>query len=67
MLYISYTVLVLPSGVSVTQDGKLYACGEATSGRLGLGISNGNVPIPKQITSLSQYVIKKVRSLKKTY
>ena len=46
--------------VSVTQDGKLYACGEATSGRLGLGISSGNVPIPKQITSLSQYVIKKV-------
>ena len=46
--------------ISVTQDGKLYACGEAASGRLGLGISSGNVPIPKQITFLSQYVIKKV-------
>ncbi len=46
--------------ISVTQDGKLYAGGEATNGRLGLGISSGNVPVPKQLTSLSQYVIKKV-------
>ena len=38
----------------------LYACGEATNARLGLGISHGNVPIPRQITSLRQYVIKKV-------
>ena len=44
----------------VTQDGKLYACGEATNGRLGLGIRTGNVPLPRQLTSLSQYVIKKV-------
>ncbi|KAL8607282.1 hypothetical protein ACOMHN_047613 [Nucella lapillus] len=44
----------------VTQDGKVFACGEATNGRLGLGMSTGNVFIPRQITSLSQYVIKKV-------
>ena len=44
----------------MTQDGKLYAGGEATNGRLGLGISAGNVPQPRQLTSLSQYVIKKV-------
>ena len=46
--------------ISVTADGKLYACGEATNGRLGLGITAGNVPVPRQLTSLSQYVIKKV-------
>ncbi|XP_052077229.1 E3 ubiquitin-protein ligase HERC2-like isoform X2 [Mytilus californianus] len=44
----------------VTQDGKVYACGEATNGRLGLGISTGTVSVPKLVTSLSQYVIKKV-------
>ena len=44
----------------MTQDGKLYAGGEATNGRLGLGISSGNVPVPRQLTSLSQYVVKKV-------
>lgn len=46
--------------LSVTQEGKVYACGEATNGRLGLGISTGTVSVPRQITSLSQYVIKKV-------
>ena len=46
--------------LTVTQDGKLYACGEATNGRLGLGISTGNVSVPRAITSLSQYVVKKV-------
>ena len=46
--------------VSVTGDGKLYACGEATNGRLGLGVSSGSTPIPRQISSLSQYVVKKV-------
>ena len=46
--------------LTVTQDGKLYACGEATNGRLGLGINSGNVAIPRQLTYLSQYVIKKV-------
>ncbi|XP_064637694.1 E3 ubiquitin-protein ligase HERC2-like isoform X2 [Lineus longissimus] len=44
----------------VTQEGKVYACGEATNGRLGLGISTGNVSVPRQLTSLSQYIIKKV-------
>lgn len=38
----------------------MYACGEATNGRLGLGNPSGSVPVPRQITSLSQYVIKKV-------
>ncbi|XP_052796353.1 E3 ubiquitin-protein ligase HERC2-like isoform X2 [Mya arenaria] len=44
----------------VTQEGKIYACGEATNGRLGLGMSAGTVSVPRQLTSLSQYVIKKV-------
>ncbi|XP_052902276.1 probable E3 ubiquitin-protein ligase HERC2 [Anopheles moucheti] len=43
----------------VSQDGKLYACGEGTNGRLGLG-HNNNVPTPKQVPILSQYVVKKV-------
>ncbi|CAD6227584.1 GSCOCG00001264001-RA-CDS [Cotesia congregata] len=43
----------------VTQEGKLYACGEGTNGRLGLG-DNNNVCEPKQIPFLSQYIIKKV-------
>lgn len=44
----------------VTQDGKVYSCGEATNGRLGLGISGGNVSLPEQLTALGQYVVKKV-------
>ena len=44
----------------VTQDGKVYACGEATNGRLGLGLSSGSVAVPRQLTVLSQYVIRKV-------
>ena len=44
----------------MTQDGKVYACGEATNGRLGLGMSTGNVFVPRQMSSLSQYVVKKV-------
>ncbi|XP_056632300.1 E3 ubiquitin-protein ligase HERC2 isoform X1 [Diorhabda sublineata] len=43
----------------VSQEGKLYACGEGTNGRLGLG-HNNNVPTPRPIPFLSQYVIKKV-------
>ncbi|XP_034934449.1 E3 ubiquitin-protein ligase HERC2 [Chelonus insularis] len=43
----------------VTQEGKLYACGEGSHGRLGLG-NNNNVCEPKQIPFLSQYIIKKV-------
>lgn len=38
---------------------QLYACGEGTNGRLGLG-HNNNVSFPKPIPFLSQYVIKKV-------
>ncbi|KAH9523228.1 E3 ubiquitin-protein ligase herc2 [Bulinus truncatus] len=44
----------------VTQDGKVYACGEGTNGRLGLGSVAGNVSVPRQLTSLGPYVIKKV-------
>ncbi|XP_030756884.1 E3 ubiquitin-protein ligase HERC2 [Sitophilus oryzae] len=43
----------------VSQEGKLYACGEGTNGRLGLGHSM-NVPHPRPIPFLSQYVVKKV-------
>lgn len=38
----------------------MYACGEATNGRLGLGMSSGTVPIPRQVPALSSYVVKKV-------
>nr|CAD7446271.1 unnamed protein product [Timema bartmani] len=38
---------------------KVYACGEGTNGRLGLGHSN-NISSPRQITALAQYVVKKV-------
>jgi len=38
----------------------VYACGEATNGRLGLGLSTGTISVPRLVTSLSQYVIKKV-------
>uniref|UniRef100_A0A3Q2Y7Y6 E3 ubiquitin-protein ligase HERC2 n=1 Tax=Hippocampus comes TaxID=109280 RepID=A0A3Q2Y7Y6_HIPCM len=43
-----------------TVEGKIYACGEATNGRLGLGMSSGTIPIPRQISALSNYVVKKV-------
>uniref|UniRef100_A0A672Q5U6 E3 ubiquitin-protein ligase HERC2 n=1 Tax=Sinocyclocheilus grahami TaxID=75366 RepID=A0A672Q5U6_SINGR len=45
---------------AVTAEGKVYACGEATNGRLGLGLSSGTIPIPRQISALSNYVVKKV-------
>lgn len=38
---------------------QLYACGEGTNGRLGLG-HNNNVSFPRPVPFLSQYVIKKV-------
>ena len=43
----------------VSEDGKVYACGEGTNGRLGLG-HNCNVATPRQIPVLHQYVVKKV-------
>ncbi|KAK2709534.1 hypothetical protein QYM36_013262, partial [Artemia franciscana] len=43
----------------ITEDGKVFACGEGTSGRLGLGFSV-NVSSPKQIMGLSKYFVKKV-------
>ncbi|XP_033150467.1 LOW QUALITY PROTEIN: probable E3 ubiquitin-protein ligase HERC2 [Drosophila busckii] len=43
----------------VSHDGKVYACGEGTNGRLGLGVSH-NVPLPQQLPVLHQYMVKKV-------
>lgn len=43
----------------VTQEGKVYACGEGTNGRLGLSHSN-NVSAPRQMSALAQFVVKKV-------
>lgn len=43
----------------VSQDGKVYSCGEGTNGRLGLG-HNYNVSTPRKVPILSQYVVKKV-------
>ncbi|ODN06550.1 E3 ubiquitin-protein ligase HERC2 [Orchesella cincta] len=43
----------------ISQDGRVYSCGEGTNGRLGLGHSN-NVSVPQQLTALSPYVVKKV-------
>lgn len=37
----------------------MYACGEGTNGRLGLG-HNNNVSTPRKVPILSQYVVKKV-------
>lgn len=50
----------VPALPAVTVEGKVYACGEATNGRLGLGMSSGTVPIPRQVPALSSYVVKKV-------
>ncbi len=47
----------------VTLEGKVYACGEGTNGRLGLGHC-ANVSVPRQLTALAQYVVKKVRHLR---
>eukprot|EP00118_Oscarella_pearsei_P022140 m.252836 g.252836 ORF g.252836 m.252836 type:complete len:3992 (+) comp40356_c1_seq2:177-12152(+) len=45
--------------LALTEDGKVYACGEGLNGRLGLGHSK-NVPKPEQIEALSRYVVKKI-------
>ena len=39
--------------------GKVHACGEGTNGRLGLSHSS-HVSAPRQMSALSQYVVKKV-------
>lgn len=38
---------------------QVYACGEGSNGRLGLGHSN-NIGSPRQLPALSQYVIRKI-------
>jgi len=44
---------------AVTSDGKVFACGEAYNGRLGIGHSS-NTCVPRQVTALSQYVVRKL-------
>ena len=46
----------------VTQDGKVYACGEATNGRLGLGISAGEFYPPAR-----QHPLYRLYSLSRVY
>lgn len=43
----------------VSNDGKVYACGEGTNGRLGLG-NNCNVSVPRQLPVVNQFIVKKV-------
>ncbi|XP_048481969.1 probable E3 ubiquitin-protein ligase HERC2 [Plutella xylostella] len=43
----------------VSHDGKLYACGEGTNGRLGLGHSN-NVSLPRANTHLAHALVRRV-------
>ncbi len=43
----------------VSQDGKVYACGEGTNGRLGTG-GSADVTLPKVVGDLSMYVVRKV-------
>lgn len=43
----------------VSQDGKVYSCGEGTSGRLGTGVVV-DTPTPKLLVDLSMYVVRKV-------
>ncbi|XP_026481647.1 E3 ubiquitin-protein ligase HERC2-like [Ctenocephalides felis] len=43
----------------ISQHGKLYACGEGTNGRLGMGHTN-NVCQPRPVPFLAQHVIRKV-------
>lgn len=43
----------------LSNDGKIFAAGEGTNGRLGLGHAN-NMAQPKQIMSLATQIIKKV-------
>ena len=43
----------------VSQDGKVYSCGEGTNGRLGIG-SLADTPSPKILSDLRMYVVRKV-------
>ena len=40
----------------VTQEGRVYACGEGTNGRLGLSHTN-NSCVPRQMTGMRYYII----------
>ena len=44
----------------VAQDGKVYALGDAMGGTLGTGASSGFVWSPTIISSLNQFVVKKI-------
>ena len=43
----------------VSQDGKVYSCGEGTNGRLGIGVGV-DTPTPKILVDLRMYVVRKV-------
>lgn len=43
----------------LTNDGKVYSCGEGSNGRLGIGHSD-NVSQPRLITTLSAHIVKKI-------
>ena len=43
----------------MSQDGKVYACGQGTNGRLGVGGLDA-VPTPQVLADLSMYVVRKV-------
>ena len=45
---------------AVTLERRVFACGETTNGRLGLGPMSGNVLVPRQIDTLTQFMVKKV-------
>lgn len=44
----------------ISQDGKVYSCGEWTNGRLGTGGVAADVMAPKVLGDLSMYVVRKV-------
>ena len=45
---------------AVTRSGEIYACGESTNGRLGLGPTSGNIPSLRIIDSLASIHVKKM-------
>lgn len=45
---------------AVTRSGEVYACGESTNGRLGLGSIAGNVPTLRKMESLCGIQVKKL-------